>query len=120
MALDIFFREDVARALQAADEASATTAAALQSVTGDPRYLRAYRQGYRAVLATLAVAFGLSADEVGLTAQATDGSTELKVLQRYAVEGFDDEAVLTLSDGRDDVRGSCGKKQSEYTCTRGE
>ncbi len=59
MSLDIWFREDVQNALMAADEASATTAAALRAVTSDPQYLRAYRQGYRAALATIAVAFGL-------------------------------------------------------------
>jgi hypothetical protein len=59
MALDIYFRDDIANALMAADEASASTAAALHNVTSDPQYLRAYRQGYRAALATVACAFGL-------------------------------------------------------------
>lgn len=60
MALDIYFRDDIANALMAADEASASTAAALRAVTSDPQYLRAYRQGYRAALASVACAFGLN------------------------------------------------------------
>ncbi|MBC7249298.1 MAG: hypothetical protein H5T62_03365, partial [Anaerolineae bacterium] len=67
MGLDIWFREDILHALQAADQASATTAAALEHAlggaegtgVGDPRYLRAYREGYRAALVTVAIAFGI-------------------------------------------------------------
>lgn len=60
MSLDIWFREDILHALQAADQSSATTAAALEGAgISDPRYLRAYRQGYRAALAAIAIAFGL-------------------------------------------------------------
>ncbi len=57
--LDIWFREDILHALQAADQASATTAAAMESVVGDPRYLCASREGYRAALITVAMAFGI-------------------------------------------------------------
>lgn len=70
MGLDIWFREDILRALSAAEQASATTVAALElALTGsdgesqgiaDPRYLRAYREGYRAALITMATAFGLA------------------------------------------------------------
>ncbi|MFB0545298.1 MAG: hypothetical protein ACETWB_00160 [Anaerolineae bacterium] len=60
MGLDIWFKEDIANALIAADEASSATAAALSEVTNDPGRLRAYREGYRAALTTLALAFGIS------------------------------------------------------------
>lgn len=58
--LDIYCREDIANALLAAEEASAATAAAMIDIIGDPVKLRAYREGYRAALATVALAFGLS------------------------------------------------------------
>ncbi|MBC7250504.1 MAG: hypothetical protein H5T62_09490 [Anaerolineae bacterium] len=71
MSLDIWFREDILHALQAADQASATTAAAMGEVAGDPRYLRAYREGYRAALVTVAIAFGIEpAEEKSLFAAA--------------------------------------------------
>jgi hypothetical protein len=76
MGLDIWFREDITNALKAAEQASATTAAAMEhalsgpstgsgckaegSVVGDPRYLRAYREGYKAALVTVATAFGIT------------------------------------------------------------
>lgn len=63
MGLDIWFREDVARALLAAEQASAAMAAAMESIAGDPRYLRAYREGYKAALGTVATAFGLIGDK---------------------------------------------------------
>lgn len=63
--LDIWFREDILHALQAADQASATTAAAMESVVGDPRYLCAYREGYRAALVTVAMAFGIDLAAAG-------------------------------------------------------
>lgn len=71
MSLDIWFREDILHALRAADQASATTAAALEHAlggaegagAGDPRYLRAYREGYRAALVTVAMAFGIEPTE---------------------------------------------------------
>jgi hypothetical protein len=67
MGLDIWFVEDVARALLAADQASSTTVAAMEHALGgadgstvaDPRYLQAYREGYKAALVTVATAFGL-------------------------------------------------------------
>ena len=59
MSLDIWFREDILHALRAADQASATTAAAMDSAVGDPLYLRAYRQGFRAALVVVATAFGI-------------------------------------------------------------
>ena len=63
MGLDIWFREDILNALKAAEQASATTAAAMENVAGDPRYLRAYREGYRAALVTVATAFGIAGAE---------------------------------------------------------
>lgn len=69
MGLDIFFAEDIRNALLAADEASSSTARACTAmdVDGDGRdaptaclYLRAYLEGYRAALTTMALAFGLS------------------------------------------------------------
>lgn len=71
MGLDIFFTEDVRNALMAADEASSSTARVCAAVGGDtvtPRAeprdeaLRAYLEGYRAALTTVALAFGLSPD----------------------------------------------------------
>jgi len=52
--------------------ASATTAAALEGAgISDPRYLRAYREGYRAALVTVAMAFGIEpAEEKSLFAAA--------------------------------------------------
>ncbi|RLC70413.1 MAG: hypothetical protein DRI52_07105 [Chloroflexi bacterium] len=83
MGLDIWFREDITNALKAAEQASATTVAAMEyalngsspsttlrrctepaegPVVSDPRYLRAYREGWRAALVTIALAFGLKSD----------------------------------------------------------
>lgn len=78
MSLDIWFREDILHALQAADQASATTAAAMGDVAGDPRYLQAYREGYRAALVTVAMAFGIEpAEEKSLCAAAEAESEAL-------------------------------------------
>jgi len=77
MGLDIWFREDITNALKAAEQASATTMAAMEYALGnssavnsvegpvmsDPRYLRAYREGWRAALVTVALAFGLTSDD---------------------------------------------------------
>jgi hypothetical protein len=60
MGLDIFFIEDVRNALLAADEASSSTARACAAVSGNQVTLRAYLEGYRAALTTVALAFGLS------------------------------------------------------------
>ena len=71
MGLDIFFAEDIRNALLAADEASSSTARVCAAVGGDPvtpraeprdEALRAYLEGYRAALTTVALAFGLSPD----------------------------------------------------------
>ena len=60
MGLDIFFAEDIRNALLAADEASSSTARVCATVGGDQVTLRAYLEGYRAALTTVALAFGLS------------------------------------------------------------
>jgi len=60
MGLDIFFTEDIRNALMAADEASSSTARVCAAVGEDPVTLRAYLEGYRAALTTVALAFGLS------------------------------------------------------------
>ena len=60
MGLDIFFAEDIRNALLAADEASSSTARVCAAVGGYQVTLRAYLEGYRAALTTVALAFGLS------------------------------------------------------------
>lgn len=67
MGLDVLFIEDVRNALLAADEASSSTARVCVAVGGDGGdelptrlYLRAYLEGYRAALTTVALSFGLS------------------------------------------------------------
>jgi hypothetical protein len=67
MSLDIFFAEDIRNALLAADEASSSTARVCAAMGGNGRdesatrlYLRAYLEGYRSALTTVALAFGLS------------------------------------------------------------
>lgn len=79
MGLDIWFREDILHALRAAEQASATTAAAMESVVGDARYLRAYREGYRAALITVGTAFGITQpDEV--STDSSVGEAELPAM----------------------------------------
>ncbi len=74
MRLDIFFGDDIRNALLAADEASTATARACVAAGGDPTVLRAYLEGYRAALTTVALAFGL---EPGII---FTGATPLRVL----------------------------------------
>lgn len=78
MGLDIFFADDIRRALLAADEASLSTARVCAATGGDPATVRAYLEGYRAALATVALAFGLSPAILD---------------SRVVVVGIDDEAV---------------------------
>lgn len=59
MGLDIYFAEDIRNALLAADEASTSTARACGSGS-NPVASRAFLEGYRAALVTVAIAFGLS------------------------------------------------------------
>lgn len=82
MGLDIWFAEDIRNALLAANEASAATAAVITEVAGNPQAcpspaalpdstdllavsLRAYREGYKAALATIALAFGIAPQTIG-------------------------------------------------------
>jgi hypothetical protein len=65
MGLDLFFTEDIRNALLAANEASASTARVCAALGGDQVALRAYLEGYRAALTTVALAFGLSPDIIG-------------------------------------------------------
>ncbi len=56
MGLNVYYPQDVRNALQAAEQ---STNAALTAVGGDDAYTRGYREGYRAALTTVALAFGL-------------------------------------------------------------
>ena len=57
----IWFSEDIRRALVAADESSAAMAEVAEWLGhADPVEVRAYREGYRDALITLALAFGLA------------------------------------------------------------
>lgn len=67
MGLGIWFEEDIRNVLLAADEASVATAAMIAETIAIADVddllvtnLQAYREGYRAALATVALAFGLS------------------------------------------------------------
>lgn len=67
MGLDIFFAEDVRNALAAANEASSAAAARVADLRLDAdavANLRAYRDGYKAALCTMALAFGISPQTV--------------------------------------------------------
>ena len=81
MGLDIWFAEDIRNALLAANEASAATARVcaaaggyggveasrrLASTEPYPSLLRAYLEGYRAALATVALAFGIAPQAITL------------------------------------------------------
>jgi hypothetical protein len=82
MGLDIWFAEDIRNALLAANEASAATAAVIAEIGVSPSTssgqamndstdlltvsLRAYRAGYKAALATVALAFGIAPQAITL------------------------------------------------------
>ncbi|RLG19514.1 hypothetical protein DRN74_06745 [Candidatus Micrarchaeota archaeon] len=63
MGLDIWLRDDIERALEAAELASSATVAVLE--TADPAALRMFRRGYRAALTVVALNFGLGGDDGG-------------------------------------------------------
>jgi hypothetical protein len=70
MALDIWFKEDIANAVKAAHEAGASSLAMFERMTENRDLVRAYSQGYRSALIAVAAAFGielgsLSADKLG-------------------------------------------------------
>ena len=87
MGLDIWFAEDIRNTLLAANEASAATAAVIAEIGVSPSTspgqavtdstdlltvsLRAYREGYKAALATVALAFGIAPQAIALR-QAED------------------------------------------------
>jgi len=56
MGLNIWFKEDIANALLAAEEACRTTVSALGASSD---YTRGYEEGFMAAIATLATAFGV-------------------------------------------------------------
>lgn len=65
MGLGIWFEEDIRNALMAANEASKATAQVAylaKGIAGEDYFIemRAYREGYAAALATVALAFGIS------------------------------------------------------------
>jgi len=62
MGLDIWFREDIERALEAAELASSATVAVLETAVADPDALRMFRRGYKAALTVVAFSFGLGDD----------------------------------------------------------
>jgi hypothetical protein len=96
MGLDIFFTEDVRNALMAADEASSFTARVCAAVGGDQVTLRAYLEGYRAALTTVALAFGLSPSVI-----ASRGDTlevEARTVGEALPTGGESDALSTLAD----------------------
>ena len=64
MGLDIYCRADILNALLAAEESSSATAAILKTISTNPEKLRAFRQGYKAALVTVARAFGIDIGEL--------------------------------------------------------
>jgi len=60
MGLDIWFSEDIKHILLAAERASALSLAQAAESTTDLNALRAYQRGYRAALAAVALACGLT------------------------------------------------------------
>ncbi|MDH4135226.1 MAG: hypothetical protein OEW09_00710 [Anaerolineae bacterium] len=115
MGLDIWFAEDIRNALLAANEASAATAAVMAEVGGGPSpgsgqspstlgqaqgsgqavtdstellavSLRAYREGYKAALTTVALAFGIAPQAIA-PRQVQD--TALRQAQDEALRPFD-------------------------------
>jgi len=119
MGLDIWFAEDIRNALLAANEASAATAAVIAEIgvspstspsTGSGRgsgqavadatdllavSLRAYREGYKAALATVALAFGIAPQAIALR-QAQDKA--LRQAQDKALRQAQDKALRQAQD----------------------
>mgnify|MGYP005857159193 CR=1 FL=1 len=59
MSLDILFRDDIKRILEAAEQASLASAIRAEALTVNVEALRAYRRGFRAALSVVALACGL-------------------------------------------------------------
>jgi len=95
MGLDIWFSEDIRNALLAANEASAATAATIAEIgAGSPdsteslaASLRAYREGYKAALTTVALAFGIAPRSI--TLQQPDGDADEIVDTPFKVVGVE-------------------------------
>ena len=142
MGLDIWFAEDIRNALLAANEASAATVAVIAEVGGGPLTksrqspstlrqargsgqsvtdstdvltvtLRAYREGYKAALTTVAMAFGIAPqaitvrplEEVG-TIQAQDKA--LRETQDATPRRDGEPEITYLPPGVGGVRGEPG------------
>ena len=67
MALDIYFRADIARVLAALDTTNNRTVALLPEQTPGAEHIHIYRQGYRDALVAVAVAFGILGQSVEQT-----------------------------------------------------
>ena len=80
MGLDIFFAEDIRNALLAANEASGATAFVGARVGGNVKLLRAYREGYKAALVTVALAFGLAPQVIRPGGLGTPGRRDLATI----------------------------------------
>jgi hypothetical protein len=96
MGLDIWFKEDIRNALLAADEASSSTARVCAFVGGDPVTLRAYLEGYRAALTTVALAFGLPPAII-----ASPGDTlevQVRTVGEALPTGGESDALSTLAE----------------------
>jgi hypothetical protein len=99
MRLDIWFAEDIRNALLAANEASAATASVIaeagsglsaslgQTMTDSSDLLavtlRAYREGYKTALATVALAFGIAPQTVTLRPLDPAQNAALRVEPRH-------------------------------------
>jgi hypothetical protein len=59
MAVNVWFRDDLKHILLAAERASLLSATQAEALTADPEQLRAYRRGFQAALAVVAVACGV-------------------------------------------------------------
>ncbi len=59
MALDIWFKEDIANAVKAAHEAGSSSLTMFEQMTENSDLVRAYGQGYRSALIAVATAFGI-------------------------------------------------------------
>ena len=56
MGLEVYYTQDIHNALLAAEQASN---AAMMAASGDDKFTQGFQTGYRAALATIALAFGL-------------------------------------------------------------
>jgi len=70
MGLNVYYPQDVRNALLAAEQ---STTAALAAGGGDDAYTHGYREGYRAALTTIALAFGLLPNSPPVSALAKAG-----------------------------------------------